>query len=493
MVLQSVWQHTFGLLPDKPILVEPVEAQLSSDGGLLPIRQFDETIGLTAQFAAALDDPRQPELTQHAFAEMTRSRIYGIVADYEDQNDHDVLRSDPIFKIIAGRSPDARDLASQPTLSRFENAIRVPSLFRLQHVLIDQFIAALGTSPGRVTFDIDVFDDPTHGDQQMTFYHGFYEQYQYLPRVITCANNDLAVLVTLLFGTAHPALGADDDLELLAGRLRERWPDLDIELRGDSAFAVPRMYDACERRGIFYTFGLRMNAVLERNSREMLDEAVRRYEATGQAQRLFCGFWYQADSWPAPRWVAVKCEASAQGSNRRAVVTNRPGALILPAAAYDEYAERGESENRNKELKCGLSADRLSDHRYMANLFRLYLHTAALNLMVRLRRAVADPPPAPDLRAAVADDLSRTPDAVPIEALGGANRKRYQNRRRDHDPLGEGQPCTWRTRLIKVAAAVFVRARLIRVQLSSCWPYLEQFRRISAAITPPSAAPLPSG
>jgi hypothetical protein len=493
MVLQSVWQHTFGFLPDKPILVEPVEAQLSSDGGLLPIRQFDETIGLTAQFAAALDDPRQPELTRHAFAEMARMRIYGIVADYEDQNDHDVLRSDPIFKIIAGRAPDARDLASQPTLSRFENAISVPSLVGLQDVLIDQFIAALGPSPGRLTFDIDVFDDPTHGAQQLTFYHGFYEQYQYLPRVITCANNDMVVMVTLLFGTAHAALGADDDLELLVGRLRQRWPDLDIELRGDAGLAVPRVYETCERLEIIYTFGLRMNPVLQRNSEETLAEAVRRYEATGQAQRLFSGFWYQADSWPAPRWVVVKCEANAQGTNRRAVVTNRPGALVLPAAAYDEYAERGESENRNKELKCGLNADRLSDHRYMANLFRLYLHTAALNLMVRLRRAVANPPAAPDLRAAIADDLSRTPDALPVEALAGRDRKRYQNRRREHDPLGEGQPCTWRTRLVKVACAVFVRARLIRVQLSSCWPYLEHFRRISAAITPPAPAPLPSG
>lgn len=494
MVLQSVWKHTFGFLPDKPILVEPIEAQLSSDAGLLPIRQFDETIGLTARFAAALDDPRQQEFTQHAFAEMTRMRIYGIVADYEDQNDHDVLRSDPIFKLIAGRSPDAGDLASQPTLSRFENAISVASLVRLEAVLIDQFIESLGPSPGRLTFDIDVFDDPTHGGQQLTFYHGFYEQHQYLPRVITCANNDLAVMVTLLFGTAHAALGADDDLELLVGRLRQKWPDLDIELRGDAGFAVPRMYETCERLGIFYTFGLRMNPVLQRNSDEMLAEAVRRYEATGQAQRLFCGFWYQAESWPAPRWVVVKCEANAQGTNRRAVVTNRPGALVLPAAAYDEYADRGESENRNKELKCGLKADRLSDHRYMANLFRLYLHTAAMNLMVRLRQQIADPPAAHDLRATVSNELTSTADVLPVAALAGRDRKRYQNRRREHDPLGEGQPCTWRTRLVKVAAQVLVRARMIRVQLSSCWPYLEHFRRISAAITP-AALPefLPSG
>lgn len=494
MVLHSVWQHTFSFLPDKPIVVEPIEAQLSSDAGLLPIRQFDETIGLTAQFAAALDDPRRQEFTQHAFTEMVRMRIYGIMGDYEDQNDHDVLRSDPIFKLIAGRSPDSNDLASQPTLSRFENAISVASLFRLQDVLLDQFIASLGPSPGRLTFDIDVFDDPTHGAQQLTFYHGFYEQYQYLPRVISCAHNDLVVMVALLFGTAHPALGAEDDVELLVSRLRQKWPDLDIELRGDAGFALPRMYEVCERLGIWYTFGLRMNAVLQRASEETLAEAVRRYEATGQAQRLFCGFWYQAESWPAPRWVVVKCEANAQGTNRRAVVTNRPGAFVLPQATYDEYAERGESENRNKELKCGLKADRLSDHRYMANLFRLYLHTAALNLMTRLRQQIADPPAAHDLCAVIGDDLSRTPDTLPVAALAGRDRKRYQNRRREHDPLGEGQPCTWRTRLIKVAALVLVRFRCIRVLLSSCWPYLEQFRRISAAITPPAfSTPLPSG
>ena len=134
--------------------------------------------------------------------------------------------------------------------------------------------------------------------------------------------------------------------------------------------------------------------------------------------------------------------ATAQGTNRRAVVTNRPGAFVLPGAAYEAYADRGESENRNKELKRGLQADRLSDHRYFANLFRLYLHAAAYNLLVRLRHAVADPP------------LPSPPHDVPIEALGGRPRRQWHNRRREHDPLGEGQPCTWRTRLIKVAARV---------------------------------------
>jgi hypothetical protein len=454
--------------PKKAIVIAPQEAQLTSDAGLLPIRQFDEQIGLTAQFAAALHDPRSEEKTTHSFAEMARVRIYGILADYADQNDHDVLRYDPVFKILAGRSPAGEELASQPTLSRFENAIDIASLRRLEEVLIDQFIASFRRPPRHLTFDIDVFDDATHGQQQLTFFHGYYNQYQYLPRVITCKENDLVVMVCLLYGTARPTLGIEDDLQYLLSRLRAVWPDVQISIRGDSGFAVPKTYTLCEDLRLDYTLGLGMNAVLKRESEALLEEAVKQYEQTGQPQRLFTGCWYQAESWPHARWTIVKAEAHAQGTNRRAVVTNRPGASLLPAATYDEYAERGESENRNKELKCGLQADRLSDHRYLANLFRLYLHTAAANLLVRLRQAVADPPSAPG--------------NLPQEALAGKQRRDYFNHRREQDPLGEGHPCTWRTRLIKVAAAIVVRSRRIIVRLASCWPYLNHYRQVAEAV-----------
>lgn len=470
MILQSVWQKSFGFLGSKPIVVEPVEEHLTSDAGLLPIRQFDEQIGVTAEFAAALRDPRFGPFVDHSFAEMARTRIYGILAGYADQNDHDQLRYDPVFKLLAGRQPSDDELASQPTLSRFENAINIASLWRLRDVFVDQFLASFVAPPHRLTFDIDTFDDPTHGDQQLTFFHGYYEQYQYQPRLITCAQNDLVVMACLLHGTAHAALGADDDVEYLVGRLRAKWPDLVIELRGDSGMAVPVMYDVCERLEVQYTFGLRLNPVLKRQSDALLAEAVEQYERTGQPQRLFTAFWYQAGSWALPRWVVVKAEAHAAGTNRRAVVTNRPGARVLPQAAYDEYANRGESENRNKEIKCGLEADRLSDHRYLANLFRLYLHAAALNLLVRLRNQVADPPP-------------QNPDAeLPREALAGYARRRFFNQRRDRDPLGEGHACTWRMRLIKVAARVIETTRRIVVRLSGSWPHLEHYRQISQQI-----------
>jgi hypothetical protein len=473
---QTAFQLSFDFYRSKPVLVEPSAAQVSTDGGLLPFRQLDERLGLTAQFAAALTDRRSVGHVDHSFLEMTRMRVYGILADYPDQNDHDVLRSDPIFKLICNRSIQDRDLASQPTLSRFENAIGVRCFFRLQDLLVDQFIASFDTPPTQLTLDIDPFDDPAHGQQQLVLFHGHYGQYQYLPRVITCAENNLVIGICLLHGSAHPSLGAASDIRDVVHRLREAWPGVQIHLRGDSGFAVPEMYDTCEQLDVHYSIGIGMNARLKKASENRLNEAVRRWEATGQPQRLFTAFWYRAGSWPSQRWIVLKCEANAQGTNRRAVVTNRPGAFVLPDAAYDAYADRGESENRNKELKCGLQADRLSDHRYFANLFRLYLHTLAYNLLVRLRQEVVDPLP---------EDPHQQ---LPAEALSGRRRRKWHNDRRQHDPLGEGQPCTWRTRLIKVAALVIESTRRVVVRLSSSWPYLDHYQQVSRIVLATSDA-----
>jgi Transposase DDE domain group 1 len=484
--VQTAWQATFNFWGRLPVSVEPSQAQLTSDAGLLPLRQFDEQIGLTRQFAEALDDPRSPKFCNHTFLEMARSRIYGILADYEDQNDHDGLRYDPVFKLIANRAPDDDPLASQPTLSRFENAITIASLKRLRDRFIDQFIASFATPPKQLTFDLDAVDDPAHGEQQLVLFHGYFDQYQYFPSFITCADNDQTVVLSLRPGAVHAALGADDDLEHLVRRLRHVWPSVHIHARGDAGYGMPWMYAVCERLGIDYTFGIAGNNVLKQGSDKLLEQAVANFTASGQPQRLFDAFWYQAGSWSAPRWVIVKAEANAQGTNRRFIVTNRPGAGVLPAAAYDDYAARGESENRNKELKCGLKIDRTSDHRFVANFFRLYLHAAANNLLVRLRRAFASPP----LRQPAAlDPIANEP--VPTEALAGTARRRYFNRRRQADPLGEGQPCTWRSLLIKVAAEVSMSSRRILVRLSSAWPYLDWYRRLTVFLT--SAQPVSSG
>jgi Transposase DDE domain group 1 len=482
MSIQTAWQQTLSFA-DLPLVIEPSAGQLTSDAGLLPFRQCDEQLGLTQAFAAVLDDPRDPDLTEHSFLDMVRCRVYGILAGYADQNDHDTLRTDPLFKLLAGRRPADPPLASQPTLSRFENAISITSLKRLRDLFIDQFIASFDQPPRRLTLDLDAVDDPAHGHQQLTFWHGYYDQNQYLPLFLTCPDNDLFVMLSLRPGNVHAALGAADDLEYLVLRLRLAWPDVVIVVRGDAAFGIPGMYDVCERLELLYTFGLAANAVLLRQVEALLQQALAAYaqerqqarqeERRAQPVRLFEGFWYQAGTWDRARWVVAKVEVNDKGTNRRFVVSNRPGAELLPGPTYDAYAARGESENRNKEIKCGLEMGRLSDHRFCANYFRLYLHALAMNLLVRLRRQVAEPWPVERAGAA----------AVPAEAQTGAERQRRFRQRRQRDPLGEGQPCTWRLLVIKVAAEVVVSARRVLVRLSSSWPHLDWYRRVCERLT----------
>jgi hypothetical protein len=345
----------------------------------------------------------------------------------------------------------------------------------------------------------------------VSFWHGHYDQNQYLPLVLTCAENDQFVMLSLRPGNVPAALGADDDLAFLVNRLRQVWPDMALHFRGDCGFGVPDMYDVCKGLRVSYTFGLSTNAVLQRESEGLLAEAVAAYDAERQAarrqepprppvpSRLFRGFWYQAGTWAQPRWVVAKAEANDRGTKRRFVVTNRPGAAVLPEPTYDEYAARGESENRNKEFKCDLAMDRLSDHRFVANYFRLYLHAAAMNLLVRLRRYIAEPLPAlatpgemaraPSLAGEVAPPVAGA--CVPAEALTGAERQRHFRLRPQRDPLGEGHPCTWRTLLIKVAAEVVVKTRRIVVRLSSSWPHLDWDHRVCERVCDPVPGPVP--
>jgi hypothetical protein len=489
--IQTAWQATFDFFGDLPIIVEPSRASLTSDAGLVVFRELDERLGMTAQFAKALGDVRDVEVVEHTLLEMVRSRVFGILADYEDQNDHDTLRHDPLFKVLAGRSPAGAVLASQPTLSRFENSIDIASLQRLRDVLIDQFIASFETPPLSLTFDLDAVDDPAHGAQQLVLFHGYFDQYQYFPIFITCAENDLFVMISLRPGAVHAALGADDDLRYLVQRLRQTWPDVRIHVRGDAAYGVPWMYQACEELEITYTFGLSANATLKAWTDDLVTQAVAKFEAKHEPSRLFEVFTYQAGTWPIQRTVVVKAEANERGTNRRFVVTNRPGAWHYPEACYDAYAERGESENRNKEFKVDMAMDRLSDHRFKANYFRLYLHACALNLLVRLRRVVADPPSLdiitsqrqPDSAPIAESPESSAPAAtppqpLPLEAQPAAKKKRYYQRRRHEDPLGEGQPCTWRSLIIKVAAEIIVSTRRIVIRLSSTWPNLGYFQHV---------------
>ena len=256
MSLQSVSGLSFEFGGLRSVEIEVSDAPLTSDAGLLPVRQFDECLGFTRRFADALVDERDSDGVRHSWLSMVRQRVYGMLAGYEDQNDHDTLRHDPVFQLICDRVPDdgtgpARaTLASQPTLSRFENAIRISDLWRLRDVLVDQFLQSFDSPPARVTLDLDAFDDPCHGQQQMVMFHGYYEQYQYLPIAITCAENDAVVLVGLRFGTCAAFLGADDDLRYLARRLRAVWPDVEIIVRGGPVRRVPRLRRAADVRRV---------------------------------------------------------------------------------------------------------------------------------------------------------------------------------------------------------------------------------------------------
>jgi len=487
MIVQTVLPQTMDFLPGTPILFQSCDIHLSGDGGLLVFRQLDEQLGFTQTFASALHDPRDPELAEHTFLEMVHQRVYGILAEYEDQNDADTLRTDPIFKLLVGRGIDEPDLASQPTLSRFENSIDIPSLKRLRDLFIQQFLDSFDSPPRHLVFDLDAVDEPAHGKQQLTFWHNYYDQNQYLPLIITCANNDLLVMLSLRHGSAHAALGAADDLEYLIERVRQRWPDVALYVRGDCAFGIPELYEVCERQRVSYLFGLTGNVVLLRQSEQLMEQALAAWQQEQQAAReqqrqarpvrLFEGFWYQAGTWDKPRWVVVKAEVNEQGSQRRFVVTNRPGAALFPEACYDEYGGRGESENRHKEFKCDLHMDRLSDHRFVANYFRLYLHGLAMNLLVRLRRLVALPQP-PVVEG-----------QLPHEALAGAQRQQHFRQRRQRDVLGEGQPATWRQMLIKVAVQVVQSSRRVLLKLSSEWPYLELFQQIVQRLFQAFASP----
>jgi hypothetical protein len=479
MSIQSAEQFHFGFWQGRSVEIEEVTENLTTDGGLIAFEQLDQRLGWLTSFSELIDDQRRS--CEHTIESVVRQRVYGILAGYEDQNDHDTLRSDPMFKLLAGRLPEGDDLASQPTISRIENIVTACDLLRLEEWFIDRFVESFDEAPTQLTLDIDTFDDPTHGHQQLTFFHGFYNQYQYQVRAITCAENDMVVLPVLLHGSAHVSLGAGEDLVRVIEALRRRYPDVKIHVRADSGFAMPRIYELLEQLPeVFYSIGYSMNPTVKRLSNELLEQTEALYEEKQQAQRAFAHFEYQAGSWSRTRQLIVKCEVQAQGTNRRAVLTNRPGAAICPAGTYDEYADRGESENRNKELKCELAADRLSDHRYMANLFRIMMHTLAANMLVQLRRLVVDPP------------ISAPAEEIPPEAQSPSLKRKRHNNRRRRNPLGEGHACTWRTLIIKVAARVIVSSRRVRILISSSWPYANYLRKVSQALAalPP---PAPSG
>jgi hypothetical protein len=383
---QSTPTSRFATRAGVPLLAAFDGGRLTSDGGLPWLAEADTALALCATLAHCIPDWRRRR-GQHSLERLVRQRVYQIACGYEDQNDADTRRHDPLLKLVCGRLPDSGpDLASQPTFSRLENAVDRHTVERLAITLVDLYIRERGRHgpPSQVLIDVDGTDDPAHGDQEGVAYHGFYQQHMYHPLLVFDGDTGQLITAVLRPGNTHGSRFLVLVLRRLVRRLRRAWSNVAIELRSDSGCAIPRLYAWCEAHAITYTIGLIPNPRLEAWAAPLLADAQAQSAAhDGVKVRLADEADYQAGSWSAPRRVVFKAEVLAKGPNTRFVVTSRPDP---PLDLYDFYVDRGQAENYIKDFKNALAADRLSDHRFFANQFRLLLHAAAYWLLDTLRR-----------------------------------------------------------------------------------------------------------
>ena len=396
----SVQAVLFPALFTKPLHACFDQQHGTSDGGAILLKAADQRLGLTAGLAAVLADPRQPAKTRHSIRALLQQRIYGLACGYTDANDAARLADDPLHKLLLDRDPLLGDpLASQPTLSRFENQVSPRSSHRLGRVLLDGVIARhrrrLGAGLRTITLDLDVTDDETHGAQQLSFFHGHYRHACYLPLLafLSFADEAEAYLCAAVLrpGNASTARGALSLLRRVLPRLRRAFPRARILVRLDGGFAGPALLAFLDRQPrLTYVLGLAENAILRRQSDLLMAAARWSADRTGQTEHLYSDFAYKAKTWSQPRRVIVKAEVvQLEGreprDNPRFLVTNLRQS---PQWVYERiYCRRGEIENRIKELKDGLAIDRTSCSRFWANQFRVLLTAAAFLLMQEIRLA----------------------------------------------------------------------------------------------------------
>jgi hypothetical protein len=360
--------------------------RLTSDGGLVWLKEADAELGLCADIALCVPEWRRGKV-RYSLVTLVKQRVFQIACGYEDQNDSDSLRTDPLLKLVCGSLPETgEDLASQPTISRLENAPDARAYYRMAEALFELYVERRGKdgAPRKILLDFDATDYPTHGEQEGSYYHGYYEQHMYHPLLVFDGETGQLITTVLRCGNTHASRGAVAILRRIVTRLRRAWPSAKIELRADAGFAMPEIYDYCEREGIDYTIGLISNPHLQALAASLLERARERYEVEARKVRLVAKGSYRAESWQKKRRIIYKAEAMAEGENTRFVVTSKRSGD--PKKLYDWYIGRGESENWIKDLKVALKANRLSCHRFMANQFRLLLHAAAYWLLDTLRR-----------------------------------------------------------------------------------------------------------
>jgi hypothetical protein len=415
---------------------------ITSDAGLLLVSLADKKLGLTQAMAEVVTDHRDQDKVVHGIIDLSRERIYAICQDYEDANDLDTLRNDPALKTACERLPKSGDaLASQPTISRFENMVRSKDQLRMAVAMARRVISALPAQTRGIIIDVDPTADPCHGQQEFQFFNGHYDCHCYLPVHIHITGDDgrQRIIGSLLRpGNSGPTKGVYSALRIAVRLLRERMPQARIILRADSAFGVSDVLNLSEDLGLDYVLGLQANKALHRISSPTQMDACLKYKWEGNGCREYGGFSYKAGTWRLARRVVVKAEITRGELNPRFIVTSLDD--LSDVDAYEFYCGRGEQENRIKEIKLDLSSGRTSCHSFLANQFRLLLHTAACMLMVVLQ-----------------------------DALKGT-------------VWANAQVGTLRTRLLKVGARVVESARKIWFHLPSSFPAQEAWRRMYATL-----------
>ena len=431
-------QESFGFTAHFSRRVEAgfTAGRVSSDGGALLLREVEGKINLLGRLAGCFTDGRKQELVEHPLSEMLSQRIYGLALGYEDLNDHEQLRSDPVFGLLGGKRKLNEELAGKSTLNRLELTGRSPRYHKISYspeaidrLLCDLYIESHAAMPDQIVLDLDATDIPLYGHQPERFFHGYYDGYCYLPLYIFAG--DQLLCARLRPADRDAAAGSVEEVSRIVCQLRARWPEAKILLRADSGFCRGALMAWCEWNRVAYLFGLSRNKRLRKIIGKPMHEAQLLHQATGKAARVFAEFDYQTrKSWSRPRRIVAKAEYLDKGENPRFVVTSLPADQWTAQDLYEKlYCARGEMENRIKE-QMHLFADRLSTDAMRGNQLRLYFSALAYTLVEALRRL----------------------------ALRGTE-------------WAQAQVDTIRLKLFKIGALVRIRARRIVLQMSSAYPW----------------------
>ena len=421
--------------------------QVSSDGGALLLRGADRKINLLGRLSGCFSDGRSPLFVQHRLTEMLSQRIYGLALGYEDLNDHEQLRSDPLMAMLSGKRELDKPLAGKSTLNRLELTGRSGRYHKIGYspeaidrLLTDLYIESHTAMPEQIVLDLDATDIPLYGHQPERFFHGYYDSYCYLPLYIFAG--DQLLVARLRPANQDAAAGSVEEVKRIVAQLRARWPAVKIVLRADSGFCREELMAWCEANRVDYLLGLARNARLQKIVGKQMQQARLQHQSTGKAARVFAEFDYQTHkSWSRARRVVAKAEYLDKGENPRFIVTSLTTEQWAAQHLYEKfYCARGEMENRIKE-QMRLFADRLSTDEMKGNQLRLYFSALAYTLVEALRRL----------------------------ALKGTE-------------WAEAQVDTIRLKLLKIGAIVRISARRIVLQLSSAYPWKDIYAHAFLAL-----------